>query len=180
MSENDKDKNGQWGTHLPILAKVLDLTQGPVLELGTGVWSTMLFHIMCSNNKRLAISYDNDPTWYDSNQKWANEFHKLYLVEDFTDEQGNWHSGFEKADIDNTFWSVAFMDHKPAKRRKDDAKRLANKAMVVILHDSEPESDRFFKYSWIYKHFKYRYNYENCRPHTVVLSNFIDVSKLLS
>jgi hypothetical protein len=83
MSQNDKDLNGQWGTHLPILARVLDLTSGAVLELGTGVWSTMLFHIMCAETKRLAVSYDNDPKWHESNLKWANDYHKIILVEDW-------------------------------------------------------------------------------------------------
>jgi hypothetical protein len=181
MSQNDKDLNGQWGTHLPVLARVLDITEGsPVLELGTGVWSTMLFHIMCAETKRPAFSYDNDPKWHESNLKWQNDYHNIILVEDFVDEEGNWHSGFEKAPLENTHWGVVLVDHKPASRRKEDIKRLAKHADFILIHDSEPESDKFFKYSWIYKHFKYRFDYTKCRPHTTVLSNFIDVAKLLA
>lgn len=181
MSENNKDLKGQWGSHMPVLAKVMEFTDGAVLELGTGVWSTALLDMMCRETKRKLISYDNDPAWHTPNQKWQSDFHDVRLVEDWTEKVDGkevWHSGFEKADIDNTFWSVAFMDHKPAKRRKVDAHRLANKAIFVILHDSEEESDKFFKYSWIYKHFKYQYQYTKCRPNTVVLSNFIDLSFL--
>ena len=169
MSQNNKDLNGQWGTHLPILARVLELTAGPVLELGTGVWSTMLMHIMASETKRKVVSYDNDPVWHEPNKKWQNDYHDIRLIEDW-----------DKMDIDNTFWSVVLVDHKPAKRRHVDVRRLANNALFVLIHDSEPESDKFFKYSWVYKHYKFRYDYTTCRPHTTVLSNFIDPAKFLS
>ena len=173
MSKNNKDLNGQWGTHVPLLARVLDLSDGPVLELGTGVWSTFLIHIMCKDNQRKAISYDNDPQWHESNLKWQSDFHEIKLLED-------WDELYDDIDFLMVHWGVILVDHKPAKRRMVDLRRLANRANFIVIHDSEPESDKFFKYSWIYKHYKYRYDYTKCRPHTTVLSNFIDVSKLLS
>lgn len=170
MSENNKDLKGQWGSHLPILSRMLELTDGAILELGTGVWSTALMDLMASQTKRKVISYDNDPKWHDANKKWQSDYHDIRLIPE---------DGWDDIDLKEHVWSVAFLDHKPAKRRKEDARRLAHQAIFVILHDSEPESDKFFKYSWIYKHFKYRYDYTKCRPNTTVLSNFIDVDKLL-
>lgn len=169
MSENNKDLKGQWGTHLPLLTRLVDMTDGPILELGTGVWSTPVLDFMCNGTNRKLVSYDNDPVWHEYNKKWQSNYHDIRLVEDW-----------DKAPFDMMHWSIAFIDHKPAKRRKVDIKRLANCANFIIIHDSESESDKFFKYSWIYKYFKYRYDYANCRPNTTVLSNFVDVKSLLT
>jgi len=169
MSENNKDKKAQWGSHIPILSRVLDITDGAVLELGTGVWSTALMDLMCAETKRKVISYDNDPAWFDANkERWQSDYHDIRLIEDW-----------DSIDLKEHFWSVAFIDHKPASRRKNDMERLANLAQFVLIHDSEPESDKYFKYSWKYKFYKYRYDYTKCRPHTTVLSNFVDVAKIL-
>lgn len=170
-SKNDKDLNGQWGTHMPILARAMELTDGPVLELGTGVWSTALMHMMASESKRKVVSYDNDPTWHESNLKWQSDFHDILVIPE---------DGWDDIPIEKTFWSVVLVDHKPAKRRMKEIERLAKNALIVLIHDSEPESDKFFKYSWIYKFYKYRYDYTKCRPYTTALSNFIDVAKLLA
>lgn len=167
MSENNKDLKGQWGTHLPILMRLVDLTDGPILEMGTGVWSTPVLDFMCRETKRKLVSYDNDPDWHEHNQRWQSDYHDIKLVEDW-----------DKADIESTTWSIAFIDHKPAKRRKVDMGRIANNALFVVIHDSEPESDKYFKYSWAYKHYKYRYDYTKCRPNTTILSNFTDLSFL--
>lgn len=171
MSENNKDLQAQWGSHLPLLSKVMDLCDGPVLELGTGVWSTALLDLMCRESKRKLVSYDNDSTWHETNLKWQSEFHDIKLIPE---------EGWDDIPLEKTFWSVAFVDHKPAKRRKVDIQRLKDNALFVVIHDTEPESDKYFKYSWIYKYFKYRFDYTKCRPNTTVLSNFLDVSKLLT
>lgn len=159
---NPLQKKSLYGSHLPILARIMDLCDGPVLEMGMGLYSTPLLDLMCHESKRQLVSYDSDPVWFKENEKWASDYHQVKFVEDW-----------DQADIEHTFWSVAFLDHKPAIRRKGDAHRIANNALYVILHDSEPESNKYFRYTWIYKYFKYRYDYTNCRPHTVVLSNFI-------
>lgn len=152
---------------MPILARIMDLTDGPVLEMGMGIYSTPLLDIMCAESKRMLVSYDNDPEWFGENEKWTSDYHQVL----FTD---NW----ERADIDRVHWSVVLIDHKPAPRRIKDIKRLAYNANFIVVHDTEPESDKFFKYRWIYRFFKYRYDYTKARPHTSVLSNFVDLSFL--
>lgn len=167
---NELQRRSLYGSHMPILARVVDLTDGPILELGMGIFSTPLLDLMCAEKKRPLISFDNDPEWFEENKKWGSDYHLVYFVED-------WDKRTQL--IDDTQWSVALVDHKPAKRRMKEIKRLAKNCQFVLIHDSEPESDKFFKYSWIYKHFKYRFDYTNTRPHTTVLSNFVDVALLL-
>jgi hypothetical protein len=136
------------------------MTSGPILELGMG-FSTMLLDMMCRLTERPLVSYESDSKWYKKNLKYASNFHTILLADDW-----------DKIDIDNTHWSVAFIDHRPALRRKIEAKRLKDIADYVILHDSEPEKGKFYRYTDIYPLFKYRYDYTNCKPYTTILSNF--------
>lgn len=152
---------------MPILARIMDISDGPVLELGMGIYSTPLLDIMCRESKRTLVSYDNDPIWFEENKEWESDYHQVHLV-----------GSYDEADIENTHWSVVLVDHKPAIRRITEIKRLAWQANYILIHDSEPEANPFFRYTWIYRFFKYRYDYTKCRPHTTVLSNFIDVTKL--
>ena len=171
---NLAQKQSFYGTHMPILARVVDSCSGPILEMGMGVYSTPLLDLMCFVEKRKLVSYDNDPEWFDPNKKWESDYHEVHFLPGATGSGVEW----DKADIDHTFWSVAFLDQKPAIRRKGDAHRLANSALFVILHDSEPESNPYFRYTWIYRYFKYRFDYTKCRPNTTVLSNFIPLDFL--
>lgn len=159
--------NELYGSHLPILSRVVDLTHGPILELGMGLYSTPYLHTVSFLQKRLLVSYDNDSKWFFKNKEWESKYHKVVFVTDW-----------EYADIDNTHWSVVFVDHKPAKQRIKEVRRLAWKANYILIHDSEAVSDKYFKYKWIYSLFKYRYDYSKLIPNTTVLSNFCDLSNL--
>ena len=156
-------RDARYMSHIPILTRVVDLTTGPILELGMG-FSTTILDMMCSNTRRPIVSYENDPIWYEKYRAYSSDFHKIILVD-------NW----DKIDIDEHHWSIAFIDHRPDFRRRIDAERLKDKADFIILHDSEPESNRFYKYTDIYPLFKYRYDYTRCKPYTTVLSNFKDL-----
>lgn len=158
----------KYASHLPILLKIVDQTSGPILELGMGLWSTPILDLMCRGEKRPLVSYDNDPKWFKENEKWRSDYHEVNFVTDWNE-----------AKIEQTHWSVVLVDHRPAKRRRDEIRRLANNADYIVVHDTEPETNQFYRYTWIYKLFKFRYNYTKCRPHTTVLSNFFDVSKII-
>jgi len=164
---NELQRKSFYGSHMPVIARLVDMTQGPILELGMGIYSTSLLDVMCHEGKRTLISYDNDPAWFKENQGWESDYHKVHFV-----------NNYNEADIENTHWSVALVDHRPALRRIIEIKRLAPHAEYIIVHDTEPECDRFFRYSKIYPLFKYRFDYRKCRPHTTVLSNFFDPKNL--
>jgi hypothetical protein len=53
------------GSHLPLLMKLLDQTNGPVLELGMGLFSTPFLHWACYEKKRSLVSYENKKDFYD-------------------------------------------------------------------------------------------------------------------
>jgi len=154
-------------SYIPILTRIVDLSDGPILELGMG-FSTMLLDMMARPTKRLVMSYENDPKWYEKNLKFGSDFHKIFLVD-----------SWEKINVESVHWSVAFIDHRPALRRRVEAKRIKDNADFIILHDSEPEINKFYRYTDIYPLFKYRFDYMKCKPFTTVLSNLVDVQRLL-
>lgn len=162
-----KPKKFRAASHLPILSRVLQVTKGPVLELGAGYFSTPFMYWVCKEQKRKFVSYENDLRWCKKLYQWDKEretkdgLASLRYVK-------NW----DDADIDNIHWSVVFIDHRPALRRKDDARRLKDNADYILMHDSEPEINKFYKYNWVYDDFKYKYDYTMVKPHTVILSNF--------
>ena len=51
-----------WSSYLPLLIKVLQCSEGPVLELGTGLVSTPVLHWLCFDMGRELVSYDDPGT----------------------------------------------------------------------------------------------------------------------
>lgn len=142
-------------------------TNGPVLELGMGEGSTPILHDICREMKRPLHSYDTD-------RNYVTKYAELYPAEK------DWHSicligrdEWDKANIDRT-WSVVLIDHRPARRRHHEALRLANLAEYIVCHDTEPEIDRFYRFSSIFDQFKQVFH-DNRIPRTSVLSNLRDL-----
>ncbi|MDO8487695.1 MAG: hypothetical protein Q7S31_00075 [bacterium] len=157
----------KFGSHLPVLIKALSLADGPALEMGMGMSSSIVMHWLCAAKKQLLVSYENDRDFF----KWpleANRFdwelHKVIYIEDW-----------DKADIEKP-WGVAFIDHVPSARRKVDIKRLANYAQYIVIHDAEGRHNSVFHYEEVYPLFKWKYDYNDYFPKTSVLSNFVDLT----
>lgn len=155
-----------YGSYLPVLVKCLSLTTGDVLELGTGIFSTPILHWICSAQKRNLVSYENDGKYFDlfNIKSYENEFHQIHLIDDW-----------DSIEIEKE-WDVVFVDHKPAERRKIDILRVANFADFIVIHDTCWRDDKHYHYKEIFPLFKYRYDYNDYRPHTTVLSNLVDLN----
>lgn len=149
---------------IPALMKSLEMVDGDVLELGAGIYSTLLLHWICFDSNRLLVTYENGEKYYDMVKHCESDLHKVIFVEDW-----------DVIDIEK-YWGVALIDHAPAIRRKDDIKRLANYTGAIVVHDSQGRSRKHYHYEEIYPLFKYKCGYAKALPHTVVLSNFIDVT----
>ena len=158
--------NPGWCTHIPVLVKILEMSEGPVLELGIGVFSTPLLHQLCYNQRRLLVSYESDKNYFDMHGNFVSPLHTIGFVENWDDIR-----------IEETPWGMVFVDH-IEERRKVEAARVANIARFVVIHDSDPSQDKHYHYSDIYPLFKYRFDYIKSIPNTTVLSNFVDVNKL--
>lgn len=157
-----------YSSHLPILIKVMQISEGPVLELGSGVFSTPVLHWLCLEAKRLLVTYENNKEYFDMNKAFQTDTHEVKFIYDWSE-----------ARIENTHWGVVFVDHGPAERRVAEIRRLAQIADYVIVHDTEPDHDKYFGFiDKAFPLFKYRYNYKRRRPYTTVLSNFKDLTNL--
>lgn len=146
-----------WSTFMPILIKAVSLTNGDVLEMGAGYFSTPLLHWICKY-KNLLFTYENDPLFYSFAKQFQSPKHVIKLVNNWDDIKINKH------------WGVVFIDHVPDNRRGKDIIRFKNNADYIVIHDSERENT--FGYIEAWGHFKYRYDWKDCRPWTTVLSNF--------
>jgi hypothetical protein len=149
-----------WGSHIPILIKVFEHTQGDILELGMGVYSTPLLFWLCVDNNRKLVSYDNNEQYFSMVGKNNNPLHEAHLITDwnFIDIEKN--------------WDIVFIDVDPMDIRGKLAAKVVNYAKYVILHDTQAREEKYYHYNDIYPLFKYRYNYTKFKPNTSVLSNF--------
>lgn len=152
------------GSHLPVLMKCVQITKGPIVELGMGMYSTCYLHWACYPTKRRLVSYENSPRWFEFAKLAEADFHQVICTEDF--------AGL----VLNDPWSVAFVDHDhPTVPRRDSVKKLVH-AEYVVCHDTENRNERKYKWSEIWPLFKYRWKWGDAHPHTSVFSNVHDLS----
>ncbi len=159
------DTSVEYGSHLPALMKVINISDGPVLELGMGMFSTPYLHFACYPKRRLA-SYENDKEVYNWLNIFKSDYHEIHLVEDW-----------DKIDLFG-HWSTVLVDHNPTSRRREEIKRLAQSADYIVVHDTNPRLDRKYKFSEIYPLFKFRKDFNREKPYTSILSIFKNLSSL--
>jgi hypothetical protein len=164
MEETLMNISVAYSSYMPVLMKLISITDGPILEMGGGLFSTPYLHWACFEKRKL-VTYENSEKYrrYISEFGRKNNFHKVYFIDDW-----------DKADIVKS-WNIAFIDHMPAIRRSIDAKKLANFAQYIVLHDTQPVTEHEYKYNELYPLFKYRYDYKKHPANTTILSNFIDL-----
>jgi hypothetical protein len=152
-------------THLTLLVRAFNNTEGDVLEMGTGYFSTLILRWLCEMSGRTLYSFESQESWYERAIKNQGPNHKVIYC-----------SSWDTADIER-HWGLAFIDHGPNPRRHIDIERLANYADVLVIHDTEPEVEKQYKYYRIFPLFKYRFDFTKYIPWTSAVSNKIDVTK---
>jgi len=163
------------GSHLPIVMRLMAMTEGPVLELGMGLFSTPYLHWACYDSQRPLVSCENKKPFLDmfvfnDKREVGNDytFHEIVFVEN---------SDWDKIDVTDRHWSIVLIDHNPGPRRREEMKRVANNADYVVVHDTDEKNDWYYKYAEYFPLFQNRYDTE-IYPRTTVLSNFRDLSIL--
>jgi len=157
------------GTHIPVLVKLLNHLNKPVLELGIGWSSTPLLHWVCQEKNLKLISIESDGEWIKNFRTFRSKNHSIFQ----TDE--NFTLNF---DLPEDF-SLVFIDHKPARKRRSSAILFKDRADFIVLHDSELADHKAYKYTPIYDLFKYKFEYKGVgEPYTMVLSNKINLKEI--
>ena len=153
----------QYSSHIPVLIKALRMTNGAVLEMGAGFFSTPVIHWLCVPHRRYVTTLESNTQFLDLAMNFKDTYHRVQSVKDW-----------EAAEIDGN-WGMAFIDHDPAGKRRRDIARLADCAGLIVLHDTSPAQGHSFGYAEIYPLFKYVYHYWDVFPGTSMLSNSIDL-----
>lgn len=163
------------GTHMAALTAAVINTDGPVLEMGSGDYSTPLLHALCAKNKRFLLTTDTDKKWLNYFRDLENDWHSFEYVPVYEDD---WMVNPKPALWDNVakdmHWSVVLIDHRPGERRIEDIKRLRKNADIFVVHDTEEPS---YGYGPILSTFKYVYIDVRYTTQTTVVSDTIDITQ---
>lgn len=159
------DPKLHYGTHLPVLMKAMSITDGPVVELGSGMFSTPYLHWECLRTNRCLTTYESKPDFYELFRKYAMNLHKIIFVTDWNN-------------IDLSVpWSVALVDHSPGDRRGLELKKLTHVDYVVV-HDMMNLGHKNYGYLEVLDRFKYFHRFKRLhgsRVYTGILSNSHDL-----
>ena len=145
----------EWSSHRLLLWYALRHINGDVIEFGSGEGSTPFLYDYCVSTQRNFYSYENNKAW------WSDKMGSYY-VED-------WNA----ADIYKKC-AVILIDHAPGEHRHEAIAIMAQKAEIIVVHDSEEPGYMLDKVTPM---FKYIVKSIGTKIETVALSNSIDVTK---
>ncbi len=167
-SENRTLMNPSYGTHMaPLLTTVMH-SEGPVLEMGCGDYSTPLLHAVCSATKRLLVTAETDLNWMNLFEDLQTPWHHFIHVPINSKHTDAW----DLVGNDNE-WGVVFIDHAPTERRVIDIIRLRARTKIFVAHDTNKSC---YNYEPVLSSFKYRYVYKRYERQTTIVSDTIDVA----
>lgn len=163
------------GSHVPILAAAIARTTGPILECGTGDWSTPLIHAL-ANGKRGIYSVDTSQEWLDKfTPTYMSGLHRFALLPHIGDHHQTiraWTvfglSLHEHRD------GVCFLDQSPGEARVPMAKAIKGKFKFIVAHDTDadiPPGGGNYGWKELDGYFKYQFTFKDLRPWTTVYSD---------
>ena len=157
-----------YGTHIPILLACLHRTSGPILELGSGWYSTPLINAFAHG--RLARTIESDPDWFAKISAIG-----LYHPHTTKSHQFIFAPDFDLAPVKDQRWSVALIDHEPPSRRGGDLERLRDHSDLIIAHDTEHDA---YNYRPVLDSFQYQTTFRQWMPWTTVVSDTVPLDWL--
>ncbi len=120
-----------FATHLPALLGAVAATDGPVLELGSGLFSTPILDTVCQG--RGLVTVESDPEWLERFLHLERPGHRFRLA-------GDWATLPEL----DARWDVAIVDQSPSYTRAPSIERLRARTRFLVIHDTEhPEHYRY-------------------------------------
>lgn len=110
-------------SHTPFLAWAVVNTEGPILELGAGMFSTPLIRAL--SKKRSILTLENTPAWYRKFAPFASDRHEVKLIKEW-------------GPLPDQRWGLAFVDQHPQEARAPSVLALRDLADLIVVHDTEP------------------------------------------
>lgn len=155
-------------THLPMLKAAAGLTEGTILELGSGEGSTRVLHEICANTGRKLLTVESDWGWYRKLSELRCEFHRFAFVRDWLEAPLLPPVGGR--------WGIVLVDQSPGPVRRAAVARYQGAADIIIAHDTEPEHHKLYGYSDdLWDRFAYVLHDERTECRTTALSDTVDV-----
>jgi hypothetical protein len=153
-----------YGSHvIPFLAS-LWVTDGAILELGSGWYSTPVAHRISDVHNRSVLTADSTYTWLNHFLFLSSSKHSLYLVGD-TNQKVATANGKPALEVVRSWksighqqkhWGFIFVDHAPSGQRVVDLERLRQQGDLFLIHDTESANEIFYKVANVLGTFKYR------------------------
>lgn len=175
-----------FSTHQPLLVAALLNTQGPILEMGGGYYSTPIVSAFANAQHREAHTIETGAAVYELLKRFSSSFHKIWPLNgyDFAAD-GRFMpradtTRAEYIEIQARFladfcnerpqrWSVVFIDQAPGYLRVPAIEHFADIADFIITHDTEEVA---YGYEPCLSTFRYRWDTRLHVPHTTIVSNF--------
>lgn len=126
----------EWGSFLPALVAAVADSEGDVLEIGIGHFSTPILHSLCMALGRKLVSVEDNAEWVSPLVRYRNTGHLLYL--------GDYDIILPK--MASSKWGVVLIDNSPGGwRRLKDFEMFIDKAEIVLVHDYHRENEEAIK-----------------------------------
>lgn len=123
-----------YATHQRLLVKHMMQTTGPVIELGSGNYSTPILHEIAAAQGRQLTTIDSNPDWLNRFKIFEGDGHTFKLLKSWND--------FEPESC-----GLAFVDHAdpPTHPRWLQVQKLLPVADIIIIHDTEDDQYGYSK-----------------------------------
>lgn len=161
----------RYQSHLPALLACIAATEGAVLELGVGHFSTPQLHALLYSKFQILISADDNEGWINEFKKYYDpERHRLLLVD------------YKEAIplFAKERWGVAFIDHSPGGENRAAAfKALIEVSDYVVMHDAQKDAENFQAVEPMLAGLNW-YLCTDIFPHTLVASKTLRIPEQLT
>lgn len=157
MIDESMRSGKMWTSHMPLLIKLLLGTEGTVIEVGSGPFSTPLLHWLCSYTGRKLITYENVKSYFKFAKQFQSKYHSIRFIETWDD-------------LPVQKCGVIMIDHEPSERRVVDIERFKDHCDYMIVHDTEEKRNDLYHFDRISHLFKNRVDFTSGNR-TTVFSN---------
>ena len=158
----------EYTTHMMVLVKVVQISEGPIIELGGGLFSTPLLYWLCAEARRPLVTYEDNKDFSRFLTSFVSRSHTIHMIDDW-----------DEINLGN-HWGMAFVDHDPVndptnitKRRQYDILRLKDKADYIVIHDS---NDKGYGDGIFWNNFKYVHHWTWATPNVTVVSDLKEIN----
>lgn len=118
-----EDQGLAWGSHLPALMACVAASEGPVLEFGSGHYSTPCLHALCAVLGRELVTVEPYDAWRELFECYASPTHRVMKLTEGLDRE-----------LAKRQWGVVFVDD-AADARTARAEIFYRSAQFMLFHD---------------------------------------------